>query len=161
MPLNRTETQAASIEPTIPPAVTGWLLFLCLLLTLVYPATTLYYVLTDTLPSLVGAHSFSVIFLLSVYCVVFIVLAVFSLIAGVKLWLVRSDALRFARRWLWSYLIANFAYFGLWTAIARHPTSFSLAEMGWYHVVGPIPSFALWYFYLEHSKRVRATYPGS
>ena len=44
-------------------------------------------------------------------------------------------------------------------AVAKHPNSLSFAQMGWYHVVGPIGSFALWYFYLEHSKRVRTTYP--
>jgi len=87
-------------------------------------------------------------------------MAVLSFTAGLKLCLVRPDAVRFVRRWLWMYLIANFAYFGLWIAIANKPNPLSLAEMGWYHVVGPIPSFARWYFYLEHSKRVRATYPG-
>ena len=155
--LNTTETQATSIEPTVPPAVTGWLLFLCLLLTLVYPAATFYQVL-HTLPSLFGGHSPRFMFLLSVYCVLFAALAVLSFIAGLKLWLVRPDAVRFARRWLWTYLIANFAYFGLSIAIAKDLNPLSLAQMGWYHVVGPIQSFALWYFYLEHSKRVRATY---
>jgi hypothetical protein len=158
MSLNTPETQATTIEPTVPPAVTGWLLFLCLLLTLLFPATTLYGVLTQTLPSLLGGHSARFTFLLSVYSVVFTALAVFSFMAGLKLWLVKPDAVRFARSWLWTYLIANFTYFGLWIAIAKHPNSLSFAQMGWYHVVEPIGSFALWYFYLEHSKRVRATY---
>jgi hypothetical protein len=159
MPLNTTETQATRIEPTVPPPVTGWLLLLCLLLVLVFPATTLYYILMHTLPSVINGHSPRFIFSLSVYCVVFFGLAVLSFIAGLKLWLVRPDAVRFAKRWLWTYLFTNFAYFGFWLAIAKRPNSLSFAEMGWYHVVGPIPSFALWYFYLEHSKRVRTTFP--
>ena len=104
MPLDTLETQATKIEPTVPPAVTGWLLFLCLLLTLAFPATTLYRVLTHTLPSLFGEHSARSIFLLSVYCVVSSALAVLSFIAGLKLWLVMPCAVRFARRWLWTYL---------------------------------------------------------
>jgi len=148
------------MEPTVPPAVVGWLLFLCILLTFVFPATTLYRILVQTLPSLLGEHNPRSIFLLTVYCVVSGGLAVFSVIAGLKLWLVRPGAVRFARRWLCAYLIANFAYFGLWAAIAKQLTSPSLAAMGWNHVVGPIGSFALWYFYLEHSKRVRETYLG-
>ena len=68
MSLNTTGTQGARSEPTVPPAVTGWLLFLCLLLTLVYPATTLYHILTHTLPSLISGHRPAFIFLLSVYC---------------------------------------------------------------------------------------------
>ena len=107
-----------------------------------------------------GGHRPRFILLLSVYCIVFSALAVLSFIAGMKLWLVRPDAIRFVRRWLWTYLIANFAYFGFWIALANKPSPLSLAVMGWDHVVGPIPSFVLWYFYLEHSKRVRATYPG-
>ena len=152
-------TQATRIEPTVPPAVTGWLLFLCISLTLVYPTNALYHILMYTLPSLIRGHRSAFIFLLSVYCVAFSALAVFSFIAGLKLWLVKSNAVRFARRWLWTYLTTNFAYFVLWVVIEKPHQSLILTEMGWYHVVGPIPSFALWYFYLEHSKRVRATYP--
>ena len=158
MLVNTSEAQAATIEPTVPPAVVGWLLFLCLLLTLVFPATTLYRILAHTLPSLLEENSPRSIFLLIVYCVVSAGLAVFSVIAGLKLWLVRPGAVTFARRWLWAYLITHLAYFGLWVAIAKQLTSLSLAAMGWNHVVGPIGSFALWYFYLEHSKRVRETY---
>lgn len=159
MSLKTSEIRIVSAEPpTVPPAVTGWLLCLCLLLTFVYPARTLYHILAHTLPALVTGHGFKLIFLLSVYSIVFISLAVLSFIAGLKLWLVKPGAVGFARLWLWTYLIVNFAYFLLWLGFARHPNSLSLAQMGWYHVVGPIPSFALWYFYLEHSKRVHATY---
>ena len=98
MPLNATEAQATHIEPPVPPAVTGWLLFLCLLLTLVFHATALYHILTHTLPSLINGHSPGLTFLLSVYCAAFLGLAVLSFIAGLKLWLVRPDAVRFARR---------------------------------------------------------------
>ena len=154
-----TEIQARHIEPTVPPAVTGWLLCLCLLLTLVYPATTLYHILAHTVPKLTAGHEPELIFLLSVYCVVFTALAVFSFIAGLKLWLIKPYAVGFARRWLWTYLIANFGYFALWVVIEQPGQTPILVEMGWYYVVGPIPSFALWYSYLEHSKRVRATYP--
>jgi hypothetical protein len=148
----------ATAEP-IPPAVSGWLLLFCLTLTVGYPATTLYRIVTHTLPSIAKGHTLAFTFLLSVYCVVFTALAVFSFIAGLKLWLVRPDAVRFARRWLWTHLFTNFAYFGLWLVVAKPRQSSIVAEMGWGHVVGPIVSFALWYFYLEHSKRVAATYP--
>src|SRR5205814_10541183 len=82
----------------------------------------------------------------------------FSFRAGLNLWLVKPDAVRFARRYLLTYLIANIAYFVFWTLVVRPTQMLGLTEMGWYHVVGPIASTALWYFYLEHSKRVRDTY---
>ena len=113
------------------------------------------------MPRLIRGDSPARTVLLSVYSIVFTTVAVLSFIAGLKLWLVKPNAVRFARRWLWTYLIANIAYFVFWVVVAKPHQSLSLAGMGWYHVVGPIPSFALWYFYLEHSKRVRATYsPG-
>jgi hypothetical protein len=161
MSLNTAETQAIRSDPTVPPEVTGWLLFLCLNLTLVYPATTLYHILTHTVPTLIRSQNPAFTVLLSVYSITFTTVAVLSFIAGLNLWLVKPHAVRFARRQLWTYLITNIAYFVFWVVVAKPHQSLSLAEMGWYHVVGPIPSFALWYFYLEHSKRVRATYsPG-
>ena len=61
-----------------------------------------------------------------------------------------------ARRYLLTYLIANFAYFGFWMLLRPHSQA-AYAEMGWYHVVGPIGTFYLWSVYLEHSKRVKET----
>jgi hypothetical protein len=150
------EEQSTSVEHPVKPAVTGWLLFLCVLLTLLFPAASVQ-VLIRTLPRLISGHHPAFLFLLSVYCFVFTALAVFSFIAGLKLWLVRPGAVRLVRSWLWSYLVAHFAYFLLCLGTKPHRSAI-LAEMGWYHVVGPIAFFALWYFYLESSKRVRATY---
>jgi hypothetical protein len=155
MSLNTQEIQATR---SVPPAVTGWLLVLCLLLTLVYPATSVYAIFWKAVPRLVDAHSHTRILRLGVYSGLFAGVAVFSFWAGVKLWLVKPNSVRFARRYLLAYLIANIAYFVFWTLVVRPTQMLGLAEMGWYHVVGPIASTALWYFYLEHSKRVRDTY---
>jgi len=38
-------------------------------------------------------------------------LAVVSFIAGLKLWPEKPEAVRFARSWLSTYLVVNFAYF--------------------------------------------------
>ena len=78
--------------------------------------------------------------------------------AGLKLWRVRTGAVRFAKRYLVAYLITNAAYFSFRIVLLRPTQAGSLAEKGWYHVVGPIASTTLWYMYLEHSKRVRETY---
>jgi Protein of unknown function (DUF2569) len=158
MSVNSQEIQATRSDPMVIPAVTGWLLVLCILLTLVYPATSLYAIFWKAVPKLVDAHSHTRILLLGVYSALFFAVAIFSFWAGVKLWLVKPDAVRFARRYLLTYLIANIAYFVFWTLVVRPTQMLGFAEMGWYHVVGPIVSTALWYFYLEHSKRARNTY---
>jgi hypothetical protein len=131
---------------------------LCLILTIVYPATSLYRIFSHTIPTLFAAHSFSRILLLSVYSLLFSVIAVLSFVAGVRLWLVKPQAVAFARRYLLTYLIANVTYFVFWIAVIRPTKQVSYAAMGWYHIVGPAASVFLWYKYLEHSKRVRYTY---
>jgi hypothetical protein len=156
--VNLQEVQTTRPDTAVPPAVTGWLLVLCLLLTFVYPATSFYGLLTRTGPSLIGAHTAGRAILLGVYFVLFVTIAVFSFLAGLKLWLIKPGAVRFARRYLLIYLGANVAYFVFWMLMVRPTHAISFAQMGWYHLVGPIPSVALWYFYLEHSKRVRETY---
>ncbi|SRR5260221_12444784 len=138
--------------------VAGWLLALCLILCFVYPGSVLYALGTRTIPNLIRTANPERILLLSVYSVLFALLAAFSLVAGLKLWLVKPGAVQFAKRFLLTTLLANVAYFLFWIGVARPTQPVSFAEMGWYHVVGPIGSTVLWYLYLELSKRVRITY---
>jgi hypothetical protein len=140
----------------------GWLLVLCFILVVSYPAISLYHIFMYTIPNLLDSHvPIRAVVLLSVYAVVFIPTAVFSIVAGLRLWLVKPDAARFTKRFLLTYLVANIGYFVVWVfwiVIARPSGAVSFAEMIWGHVVGPILFVALWYCYLERSKRVRATY---
>ena len=132
---------------------------LCLVLIFVFPTTSLYHIFTHTIPTVITARAVNRILLLSVYSLVFSTVAVLSFVAGVKLWLVKPNAIRFARRYLLTYLMANIAYFVFWVIVTRPAKQVAFAEMGWYHVAGPLAFVALWYSYLEHSKRVRQTYP--
>ncbi len=141
------------------PAVVGWLLVLCLLLTFVHPGGVFYHVVAYTLPALFKAHDVKAAALMSVYVALFLGIAGYSVVAGARLWLVKPQAVRFARRYLLVFLCAHLGYFSLWAVVVR-PThlSTSLAVMISNHVAGPVPFYFLWTVYLEHSKRVRATY---
>lgn len=119
----------------------------------------LYEVIGHAIPKLMSTHRSASILLSSVYSALFGAIAGYSFVAGTKLWLVRPGAVRFGRRYLLAYLGAHVAYFVLWMLVDRSTNSLALARMAWYHVVGPLPFVALWYSYLDHSKRVRATYP--
>jgi hypothetical protein len=142
--------------------VGGWLLVLCFILVVSYPAISLYHIFKYTIPNLLDSHiPIRAVVLLSVYAVLFIPTAVFSIVAGLRLWLIKSDAVSFTKRFLLMYLGANVGYFVVWVfwvLIARPSGAVSFAEMAWGHVVGPVLFVALGYPYLEHSKRVRATY---
>jgi len=143
-------------------AVGGWLLVLCFGLTCVHPATSLYQIFAHTIPSLVNPHvPLHTVVLFSVYCVIFIPLAVFSFLAGLKLWLVTPGAVGFARRYLLTNLAAHISYLVVWVfwvLMVQPGRSAGFAEMGWDHIVGPVLFVAIWYFYLKHSRRVRTTY---
>jgi len=139
------------------PLVEGWLLVLCFVLLVISPASILYSV-WRVFPTLLVSHSLARILLLCVYCATFLSLALCSVWAGVKLLRAQPHADRFARMYLLGYLSVNIVYFLFWILITRPTQTLSFAEMGWYHVVGPIGSTALWYFYLENSTRVRRTY---
>ena len=152
------DLQRVPVSSTSPVVVSGWLLLLCLVLTFLYPGRSLYSLFSYTIPALMSASTTSQLILLSIPCGLFIPLAIFSFIAGLKLWLVKSGAVSFAKAYLFIYLGVNVAFFLLWLVILRPHKVESIAAMAWNFVVGPIPSFALWYFYLENSQRVRSTY---
>jgi hypothetical protein len=156
--VNDVRIQPAHFEPAIPKEVGGWLLAFCIILAIFFPAQSLYQIFSHTIPSLASSHSPKLTLLLSVYCVLFGALAALSAIAGVALWLVKSGAVLLARRFLWTFLISHFAYFCFFVLLTRPRQALSFAEMGWYHIVGPIGFFWFWYVYLDHSKRVRETY---
>lgn len=153
------QLQSPSDSSGVPAEVSGWLLALCLILTVGFPVTSLYRIISHTIPTALAAHTLNRILLLSVYSLLFSALAISGFMAGLRLWLVKPHAVGFARRFLLTYLIANAAYFVFWIAVMRPTRQVAYAEMGWYHIVGPAVFVFLWYTYLEHSKRVRSTYP--
>jgi hypothetical protein len=147
-----------TIPATMPSAVAGWLLLFCLILTIVYPASTFYAVGWLTIPVLLSTSGHFQALTLGVYCIVFTGLAIFSIIAGLKLWMIKPQAVIIAKRFLLAYFAGNVAYFAFWLIMTRPNTPLSLALMVWYHVVSPIAFTILWNAYLNRSKRVRATY---
>ncbi len=153
---------AVSSEPSvgvaIAPAVSGWLLLLCLILTVFFPASMLYAVGWRTIPVLVRSPHFTETLALTVYCAVFAGLAVFSVIAGLKLWTIKPHAVRFAKNFLATYLTGNIAYFLFWLFLTRPNPPDEFAMMAWFHITTPVAFTLLWYFYLRRSRRVRATY---
>ena len=140
------------------PVVVGWLLFLCLVLTVACPAGILYQAFAYTVPALLSSHSLKLTVLLSVYTLLFSGVAAFSFAAGLALWMIKPGAVTLAKRFWLVFLCAHLGYFGFWVLLCRPSHLSSVAAVAWYHVVAPIAPFYLWTVYLEHSKRVRETY---
>jgi len=154
--MNRTSVPLTNPEPV----VVGWLLVLCLVLTVACPASILYQTFAHTVPSLLNTHDLKHAALLSVCTLLFLGVAAFSVAAGVTLWMIKPGAVAFAKCFWLTYLCAHIGYFGFWALLVRPSHLSSMAPMAWYHVAGPLAPFYLWTVYLEHSKRVRATFPG-
>jgi hypothetical protein len=51
--------KSLSDSSSVPAEVSGWLLALCLILTIVFPATSLYRIISHTIPTAIAAHIFS------------------------------------------------------------------------------------------------------
>ena len=141
--------------------VAGWLLFFCCVLTFFIPISTLYQIITHTIPMISKTHNHKRQILWSVYAALFLGVAGFALVTGVRLWLVCTGAVRLAKIWLLAFLCAHVSYFFLWLVLFRWDRTSSVTKVGWDHVVAPLCSFFLWITYLHHSKRVRDTYSNS
>jgi len=156
--MNDAKARPVHFEPAIPKEVGGWLLFFCIVLTIIIPAQSLYQIFFNMIPRLTRTHEARVTVLLVVHCILLGALAAYSGITGFSLWTAKREAVVAVRRFLWTLLFSNFAYFCFWIVLMKPWRALSFAERGWYHVVGPIGFFWFWYVYLEHSKRVRSTY---
>jgi hypothetical protein len=146
------------IRSTIPPAIAGWLLLFCVILTVVNPLASAYEVATVVMPTFFATHVEGVAWLLAIQALLIGGLAIFSVVAGLRLWLIKAGAVATARRFLWSYLLLSIAYFVLWIVVVRSNSTLNLAAIGFAFVARPIGFFAVWFSYLDHSKRVRETY---
>jgi hypothetical protein len=150
---------AVAVEPRYK-GVGGWLFFLCLNLTVLFPLRTLgsladsfgkssrYF---DRFP---GLRAIALIdALLSVG------LIAFSIYAGVGLWSIRRGAVRTAKRYFQCYLGYAFIAAALpFMAGLPSAANDSLIFAAVKSAGGGLVSFSIWNSYLNKSERVKATY---
>ncbi len=147
-------------EKRVLKGVKGWLLFLCLCLTVLDPLSivTNLFIATDAAKTEFERHPEFLTFIL-VSGVCRIALMVFSIYAGISLWKVVPGAVLVAKKYLQAVLFYSvFAVFlprivGLPDEIYR-----DLAAANLVNSLLTICYVAAWFLYLTHSKRVRATY---
>lgn len=138
----------------------GWLLLLCIALTIAGPASTAYTLVTaarDASPYFAQFPGLRTVTIVD--AVLSMGLMAFSVYAGLLLWRVRPGALRIARLYFLAFLgyhvIAAALPFMAGLPAEANPAMISV--VGWSTARSAV-YFAVWYTYLARSKRVAETY---
>jgi hypothetical protein len=152
----------ASQRTAEPRGVGGWLLLFCVLVTIIGPALSVFFLSADLARILANWDGFqpAPTFRL-VKDVAGFGLTAFSVYVGIGLWSVKPNAVRTAKALLIAALaynvVTDFACLSLGTSVLfwiPTPTVGTTVE----DLVGSAISFAIWFTYLRESKRVKATY---
>jgi len=145
-----------------PRGVGGWLLFFCVLATIVGPAFFVFFLSADLARILANWNGFQ---LVPTFRLVNDVggfgLTAYSIYVGIALWSVKPNAVHTVK----TFLIVGLAY-----NVATELACLSLGTSLWFwaptptvgttvvDLVGEGASFAIWFTYFRESKRVKATY---
>ncbi|MCI0487267.1 MAG: DUF2569 family protein [Blastocatellia bacterium] len=146
--------------------VRGWLLLLCISLTVINPLVTLL----GTAMSFNSGISFSRLppgfaFFIAIDTLFGLGFMVFSIYAGIALWMVKPNAVSVAQRYLFALLIYSILFIPL-LLVVNLAADFSgrvftkLLEGSVMSVFRTLIYFLVWNSYLNKSKRVKATYFG-
>ena len=162
-------SQGTSLAP--PPAVPGklkyqgvdgWLLLFCLSLTLFNPIAGLYSIIASYKVAFQFLAKFPhLIIVTTIYAILTLALVSFGFYTGRKLWAVKTDALKTAKKYLWrclAYVIAMaiLPYFSGLNSTTETNAVITLDAVG--RVILGATYIALWFGYLNKSERVRNTY---
>lgn len=142
--------------------VKGWLLFLCISLTILSPLYTLGQLgveWRDTEPLFGAFPSLKDAVVFESLCMVG--LMAFSIYAGSVLWSVKPGAVKVAKNYFLVLLLYSLVFPFVLSAIADLPSvaDNEIAKEGVKNAIRGILAFAIWFTYLNKSRRVRATYP--
>lgn len=155
-------TSASTSESALPRYrnVGGWLLLLCLSLTVFMPLTTLGSFVLGYSESAKYFNQFPRLLLIIVIDG-FLSLGItsFCIYAGIGLWRIRPGAVNMAKRYLLCFLVYQ-AIAALLPFLAGLPTAANEAMLAQVakDTIRSILYVTVWYLYLSKSKRVRATY---
>ncbi|MFH1367898.1 MAG: DUF2569 family protein [Elusimicrobiota bacterium] len=134
--------------------VKGWLLLFCIILTVINPALTVFVYFAD----FPGFNALTFFGIVDTFWMVLVTL--FGMYAGISLWTVRPNAVKTAKIYLlaiagYAVFIVGYSFFIL---MPEKPTAYRIGT-----AVGALLRLmlyaAIWYSYLDRSKRVKATYP--
>lgn len=141
---------------SVTPGVRGWLLFLCVSLTILTPLFTIATMTSEwrlTKPYFENLPNLKNGVMLEIAC--YTAVTFFSFYAGTRLWSIRPNAVRTAKIYLVVQMLVGLIVPGAVAAVVSAPGAASEVIRTAFH---GILYFAIWYPYLCKSERVKATY---
>ena len=162
-----TAAKSTEVETLVVPqasqyvGVRGWLLLLCLALTVFSPIATVFFLVANYQGAAQYFEQFPGLRLIGQIDIVLSVgMMAFSVYAGVGLWRKKHNAVRIAKAYLWTYLGYSIVASGLpFAAGLPSSTHEAMIIEVVKNLFRALLFFALWYAYLNGSKRVKATFP--
>lgn len=163
--ITKFNTRQALVEKAIPRGIKGWLLLLCLNLTIFIPASSIYEVncifdLFNSTKNKILLFMFKPLLLYNIIIVVSMVcLAIFSFYAGLRLWEVKPRAVKIAK----TFLIMQLSLTSIIVIIGPFMTlplggNENILRDIMQRLIPSLLNFSLWYLYLGYSRRVFTTY---
>jgi uncharacterized protein DUF2569 len=141
--------------------VGGWLLLFCIILTIFFPLSTLFYL---TMNFDEARSYFNLLSKLETFTYIDIVLRtgliVFSIYTGAALWSIKKDAVQLAKKFL-IYTLVYGIISSTFPILIYSPTFVdgTMVLQIIIHIIRSIIFFRIWTSYLNKSKRVMNTYP--
>ena len=168
--MNETPSETTPVEPPpLPPenevlskyqGVKGWLFFFCLILTVLGPLVTIASLIKGFGISEEALKEFpGLLVMLIIDAVLSLGIAGFGMYAGIKLWRIRPGAVLAAKQFLYCTLAYHAIGMGLpWISGLPAEDIKAMVVESVRDVMRGLIHFAIWFSYLNKSKRVRATY---
>ena len=154
---------AVSVQNEHSTGVRGWLLILCLNITILDPLTmllTVFFVTSATRPYFAEHPELFRLCLASGVCR--LALAVFSVYAGIALWRLVPGAPSVAKKYLLSVALYSVVAICLPLLVGVSKESYQeMAGQTFFNSLVTVAYATCWYLYLQRSRRVKATYAGS
>ena len=149
----------AAVQPEYQ-GVRGWLLLFCISLTILGPLLTIASLITGLGISPEALKEFpGLLVMMIIDAVLSLGIAGFGLYAGTKLWRIRAGAVLTAKQYLYCALVYHAIGLGLpWIAGLPSEDTKSMIVANARSAMRGLVHFAIWFSYLNNSKRVRATY---
>lgn len=135
-------------------SVGGWLLLLCISLTIISPIRVIYQSSINFMIISSFLNDFDPEVKTIVFLEIFVGIAItiYSIITGVFLWQIKANAVKFAK----TFFVVFLAYVILAAIVSYIYTPESIDYIK--NTIGNLLYFSIWYTYLVKSKRVKLTY---